>query len=556
MRLLLLFILLLGLYACSEPQRIEDEEVTVNKGIAEHVIVIGIDGMSPNGIMNANTPNIDFLVENGAATMNARAVLPTSSSSNWASMIMGAGPEQHGVTSNNWERDEYTLPPISTGMEDIFPTIFSVLREQKPDAEIAAIYHWDGFGRLFEKSAVDYDRHGETEYLTTEYAVEYIESKKPTFCFVHLDHVDHAGHHYGHGTPEYFASVETADSLIGQIVESVQTAGIAENTVIILSSDHGGIGYGHGGETPEEITIPFVVYGKQVVAGKTISHELITYDNAATVAFILGIEQPYAWIGRPIKSAFEGYPDPKSNMKVMSLAKPNILPLPVMYAKAGGLFIDKSPEVVIEKAEYGTEIRFTLDGSEPTEKSTLYTAPFILEHSTVVMAKVFNKDGEESPASVAYFRTVSSSNGNGISYSYYKGNNWEDLPDMSKLKAAKTGNLYEFEISEMGSPEALPQFAVRMESYIKIDTEGDYTFYTYSDDGSKLYIDGEQVVDNGGQHGTIERGGGVNLKAGYHKITVDYFNHGGGGWLEVFYKGPQIPKQILSADKLYLKQPI
>ena len=555
MRLYLLFILVLGLSACSEPQRMEEQEIPQKKGIAEHVIVIGIDGMSPNGIMNAETPNIDFLVENGASTMNARAVLPTSSSSNWASMIMGAGPEQHGITSNNWERDEHTLPPISTGMEDIFPTIFSVLREQKPDAEIAAIYHWSGFGRLFEKSAVDYDRHGETEYLTTEIAVEYIESKKPNFCFVHLDHVDHAGHHYGHGSPEYFASVETADSLIGQIVESVTTAGIAENTVIILSSDHGGIGYGHGGETPEEITIPFVVYGKQVVAGKTIPHEIFTYDNAATVAFILGIEQPYAWIGRPIKSAFEGYPDPKSNLKIQSLATPEIIPPANMYAQAGGLFIDETPEVVINNLNNSSEIRYTLDGSEPTKESALYTEPFKIENTTVVMAKAFNSEGEESPVRVAYFRLVNSDKGNGVSYSYFDGKNWEDIPDMSKLKPSKTGKLNEFEISKMGSVGELAQFALRMESYLNIKNEGDYTFYTYSDDGSNLYIDGQKVVDNSGQHGTIERGGNVQLTAGYHKVTVDYFNHAGGGWLDVFYKGPGIPKQILPADKLFLDQP-
>jgi predicted AlkP superfamily pyrophosphatase or phosphodiesterase len=69
--------------------------------IVNHVIIVGVDGMSPNGIQNANTPNMDFMMKNGSYSFHARAVLPSSSSSNWSSMIMGAGTEVHGITSND-----------------------------------------------------------------------------------------------------------------------------------------------------------------------------------------------------------------------------------------------------------------------------------------------------------------------------------------------------------------------------------------------------------------------------------------------------------------------
>lgn len=124
-------------------------------GIAQ-VIVIGVDGMSPDGIRNATTPVMDSMIAGGAVKWNVRTVLTTSSSQNWASMIMGAGPEQHGVINNDWERDDHTLPPIIAGEEGIFPSIFGIIRQQKPDAEIGAVYHWRGFGRLFEKKAVNY----------------------------------------------------------------------------------------------------------------------------------------------------------------------------------------------------------------------------------------------------------------------------------------------------------------------------------------------------------------------------------------------------------------
>src|SRR5690349_19942358 len=74
----------------------------------EHVIVIGVDGLSPDGIRKAETPNIDRMVANGAVKWNVRTVLTSASSQNWASMIMGAGPEQHGIINNDWEMDDHS----------------------------------------------------------------------------------------------------------------------------------------------------------------------------------------------------------------------------------------------------------------------------------------------------------------------------------------------------------------------------------------------------------------------------------------------------------------
>ncbi|MBM3290894.1 MAG: hypothetical protein FJY92_12150, partial [Candidatus Hydrogenedentes bacterium] len=122
----------------------------------DHVVVIGVDGMAPFGIEAADTPNLDALMKRGAYTMHARAVMPTSSSPNWASMIMGAGPEQHGVTSNEWQLDKHAIDPIAKGPGGMFPTIFSVLREQRPAAHVAVLHHWGDFGRLLEKDAVNF----------------------------------------------------------------------------------------------------------------------------------------------------------------------------------------------------------------------------------------------------------------------------------------------------------------------------------------------------------------------------------------------------------------
>src|SRR3954470_14067976 len=114
---------------------------------SQRAVLLGIDGLGSKGLASAHTPNIDSLRRNGAWTLHARGVMPTSSSPNWASMIMGAGPEQHGVTSNDWKPDQFDIAPVCTGRGGIFPTIFGVLREKRPDAKLACFHEWDGFGR-------------------------------------------------------------------------------------------------------------------------------------------------------------------------------------------------------------------------------------------------------------------------------------------------------------------------------------------------------------------------------------------------------------------------
>jgi hypothetical protein len=81
---------------------------------------------------------------------------------------------------------------------------------------------------------------------------------------------------------------------------------------------------------------------------------------------------------------------------------------------------------------------------------------------------------------------------------------------------------------------------------------GDYTFYTSSDDGSKLYIDGTQVVDNDGLHGMQWVGGTINLIAGEHMIEVIMFENGGGEGLEVEVEGPGIPRIPIPNEVLFL----
>lgn len=268
-----------------------------------HVIVFGLDGLSPDGIRHAKTPNFNRLMKAGAWSLHARGVMPTSSSPNWASMIMGAGPEQHGVTSNDWETNLFTIAPIIVGPGNMFPTIFSLLREQKPNSVNVSFYDWDGFGRLFERRMVNVAENCKGPTNTVLRAIQQLQTQRPNLMFLQLDHVDHAGHTYGHGTPEYYDSVEVADQLLGQLIEALEKGGWWKDTIILITADHGGVKKGHGGATMAEIEIPWIIAGPGIVTGKEITHPVYTYDTAATLARIFEVKTPAAWIGRPVSEA-------------------------------------------------------------------------------------------------------------------------------------------------------------------------------------------------------------------------------------------------------------
>ncbi|QEH37157.1 Choline-sulfatase [Aquisphaera giovannonii] len=277
------------------------EEAVVPR--AGHVVIIGVDGLSPDGLLKAKVPVVDRLKREGAWSFHARGVMPTVSSPNWASMIMGAGPEQHGVLSNEWQPGKSSITPTAQAHGG-FPTVFGILREQRPKSKIGIFHDWDGFARLVEPGVADVVLNPKGPQATVEKAVEYIMKEKPTLTFIHLDHVDHAGHHDGHGTPQYYAAVAEADRLIGEVLRALERAGMAGDTLVLITADHGGKGKGHGGNTMGELEIPWIVAGPGVARGKEIGSPVNTFDTAATVAAVLGINPPECWIARPVRAAF------------------------------------------------------------------------------------------------------------------------------------------------------------------------------------------------------------------------------------------------------------
>ena len=271
---------------------------------AAHVIVIGLDGFGTGGIQRDPTPNIHSLMKRGAWTIHARGVMPTVSAPNWASMVMGAGPEQHGITSNEWRRDKFTIAPLCKGPDAQFPTVFSIIRAQRPASKIAIFHDWDGFADFVERGIPTKIQHVKGSPETVDAGLKYWAAEKPELLFLHLDEVDDAGHGHGWLSPEFDAAVAQADKLVGDVVAAVSKSGNGADTLIIVTADHGGVEKKHGGLSMTELEIPWIAVGPGVRTGTEIASPVNTYDTAATIASVLGLRTPACWIGRPVAEAF------------------------------------------------------------------------------------------------------------------------------------------------------------------------------------------------------------------------------------------------------------
>jgi hypothetical protein len=269
-----------------------------------HVIVIGIDGLSVDGVETASTPRLHQLMARAAWTLEARGVMPTLSSPNWESAIGGAPPEQHGITSNGYFRHLVEFTPACLDAEGKFPTIFGILRDQRPGSRIGVFHEWGGFANLVEPRGPDVMKHEPTGERTLAAALEYWKANRPALLFVHLDGVDHAGHETNWLSRNYYNAVTQADSYLGSVLDMLDVENAWNSTFVLVTSDHGGTRHGHGKNSLAEILIPWILAGPGIHPGR-LSVPVNTYDSAVTLARIYNLDVPACWTGRPVQAAFE-----------------------------------------------------------------------------------------------------------------------------------------------------------------------------------------------------------------------------------------------------------
>jgi hypothetical protein len=258
-----------------------------------HVIIISIDGLRPDALLTAEAPNLDKLIAKGSFCPQAQTVSLSITLPGHASMLSGMLPEKHGIL--------WGLPYIGwPGMAG--PTIFTVAHE----AGLST-------GMVFGKEKMNYmvlspvdqffgqDAH---DPEIKEQAIKFIREGLPHILFIHFPDTDRVGHAYGWLSPNQFQSIAFVDGLIGEVVAELDREGYLNQTLLIISSDHGGHGFSHGDDAPEDRTIPWLAVGPGVPAGVTLTRPINTYDTAATVLYALGLPIPEKWDGQPVMEIF------------------------------------------------------------------------------------------------------------------------------------------------------------------------------------------------------------------------------------------------------------
>ena len=226
------------------------------------------------------------------------------------------------------------------------------------------------------------------------------------------------------------------------------------------------------------------------------------------------------------------------------------------------VFTDKAV-VSFDSAFSGTTIRYTTDGAEPTENSSVYAGKFEVTATTVVKAASFDQYGQKSKTATGLFEKQDfrkceniQDPQRGLKYKSYKGRiKAADL--VSSAVLLKSGVMDTIGVTDINGDA---DGGLLLEGYINIPSDGIYTFYVSSDDGSKLYIGDSMVVDNDGFHGGKDRTGNLIFKSGnaalgkgLQPVSIRYFDWGGGEMLKVFIEGPGLEKQEVKAEMLFHK---
>ena len=228
------------------------------------------------------------------------------------------------------------------------------------------------------------------------------------------------------------------------------------------------------------------------------------------------------------------------------------------YTVKENYFFDKAT-VSLHCDTPGAEIYYTLDGSEPTRESRLYTCPFEL-HQTTELKMIAFKDGLlpsgvttrkiEKLASVEWADFKNYQGGDlapGLQFEYFEVNVLS-VSELDKYEPKATGVISNFNITERPHSVA---FAYIYRGYIKIPRDGVYTFYVESNDGSILYLDGREFINIDGPHTAFPVSKTIGLKAGVYRIEQKYFQMGGGLFNRVTWKGPGIKKQEIPGEVLF-----
>lgn len=493
----------------------------VDKGPrAKHVIFIVCDAMSAAGIQRTETPTFNQMIDGGALSLHTRCGLPSNSSPNWMTLGSATPFEMHGVLDNGVTPLSGTVVPAleSRSGNGFYPTIFEFIREQRPDAKMYTIGQGLWMCGMYDMSCFDKvlpETGSQSIAEAFEKAGDAFVADKPELLFVPVTSPDHEGHVFGHENKGFFDTVHEIDSCCGKMLEKIKNAGLLDETVIVVTADHGGFNFGHGGSTMAELEVPVILYGGPVTKGKVMQRVNMNYDTPATVAQLLGVELPWECHGKYLKEAFE----PSDGLCYV--------PLPLVWPYRGT--VEAGGTVTITADAPDCEIYYTLDGSEPGPDALKYDGPFKLDSSCTVRA-IATRGGFWGPSCSNFLYAGKPDESKAVKFRMWRGWTGKAVPtNYSRLGAPDAaGYASAFNLEELPFDVEEDDITVEFTSKLNIKEAGLYVFELTSDDGAVLYIDGKVAVDCNGSHPVKTKKGAMELSKGMHSIKVEYFDDSDG----------------------------
>ncbi len=246
-------------------------------GQKRKVLVIGVDGCRSDALQQAVTPNIDSLVAKGFYSYNSWHCDITVSGPSWSSIMCGVYHNKHGVTGNSYSNSNYNVYPY-------FP---KRAKEIKPNLKCIQYTEWAPMSDNVYNDGWDSKLKGPDGATSTtgDAAVAQIQDPDVDVLFTYFDAVDLSGHATGF-TPNntvYINAIQNVDVQIGRIIHQLRLRPTyaQEDWLVLLTTDHGGIGTGHGGNTITERNIWWIGYSDRGIAKQISGPDPGTYNTAS-----------------------------------------------------------------------------------------------------------------------------------------------------------------------------------------------------------------------------------------------------------------------------------
>jgi hypothetical protein len=240
-------------------------------------------------------------------------------------------------------------------------------------------------------------------------------------------------------------------------------------------------------------------------------------------------------------------------MDTLWLAMANQGYLPPFPVSNQRIFLDKM-EVSFHKPPAGGMIFYTLDGSEPTLRSDRYIAPIEISKNATVTARVIWPDGPKSRirsfsfAKTSPFPALTTSGvQNGLKVDVYEGT-WTSVPSFDSITPVKSMIVSSVTDAHSSRPDYT---GLHFTGFISVPSTALYAFYLTSDDGSRLVMDNQTLIDNDGVHGMEEIKAFVALEKGLHKMEIAFFQGTGDRGLRLEMEGPSYPRAEVRPGMLF-----